>query len=54
MPKSRSKKPVRRRPVSHEELINSIIYIKARDKYLQKEGILTEIGLRRWRLKIGK
>ncbi len=54
MQKRKPRKAVRRRPVSHEELINSIIYIRARDKYLQEEGILTEIGPRRWRLKIVK
>lgn len=53
MQKRKSRKVVRRRPVSQEALINSIIYIKARDRYLQREGILTEIGPRRWRLKIG-
>ena len=52
----KTKRVVRRRPVSHEELINSILYIRARNKYLQERGILVEIGPRRWRLnfKIGK
>jgi hypothetical protein len=54
MQRSKSKKAIRRRPVSQESLINSIIYIRARDRYLQKEGILTEIGPRRWRLKLVK
>ncbi len=52
MQKSGSKKAVRRRPVSNEELINSILYIKARDEYLQNAGILTRIGPRRWRLSL--
>jgi len=54
MQRKKPRKAVRRRPVSHEALINSILYIKARDRYLQEEGILTEIGPRRWRLKIQK
>lgn len=44
------KKPIRRRPVSDEELANSIKYIRMRDVYLQKEGILVQTGERRWRL----
>ena len=52
MQRSKSKKAVRRKPVSHEELINSILYIRARDRYLQKEGILTQLGPRRWMLNI--
>jgi hypothetical protein len=50
MQSKKSKKAVRRRPVSQESLINSILYIRARNKYLQEEGILVEIGPRRWRL----
>jgi hypothetical protein len=45
--KNKSKKAVHRRPVSHEKLINSIISIKARDRYLQEEGLLTYPGPRR-------
>lgn len=52
MPKRKHKKAVKRRPVPKWKLIDSILYIKARDKYLQEEGILTQIGERRWRLKI--
>jgi hypothetical protein len=54
MQKKKPRKAVRRRPVSHEELINSILYIKARDRYLQEAGILTQTGPRRWRLIIEK
>lgn len=50
MPKKKNNKAVRRRPVSHEELINSILYIRARNRYLQEEGILVEIGPRRYKL----
>ena len=44
------KKPIRRRPVSDEELANSIKFIKMRDAYLQREGILVRTGGRNWRL----
>ena len=45
-----SRKPIRRRPVSDEALANSIRYIRMRDKYLQENGILVQIGERKWRL----
>ena len=54
MQERRPRKAVRRRPVSREALINSILYIRARDRYLQEEGILTKTGPRRWRLYIEK
>ena len=43
-------KPIRRRPVSKEKLVNSIKYIKMRDKYLQDNGILVKTGERSWKL----
>ncbi len=49
MPPARTR-PVRRRPVSKEKLSNSIRYIKMRDRYLQKNGILVRTGERSWKL----
>ncbi len=43
-------RPIRRRPVSKEKLSNSIKYIKMRDRYLQKNGILVRTGERTWKL----
>jgi hypothetical protein len=54
MQERNSRKKVRRRPVSHEALINSILYIRARDRYLQENGILLKTGPRAWRLNIKK
>jgi hypothetical protein len=51
MPKRKPRKAIRRRPVPKWKLIDSILYIKARDKYLQDEGILRQIGERRWRFR---
>ena len=45
-------KAVKRKPTSEQEFINSIIYIKMRDEYLQNEGILVKIGKRRYRFNI--
>lgn len=46
------KRVIRRRPVPEWKLIDSINYIRMRDKYLQDNGILTRTGKRRWRLKL--
>jgi len=52
MQKIEPKKTVRRRPVPKWKLIDSIIYIKMRDQYLQENGILQKLGKRRWKLMI--
>lgn len=52
MQKKESKKAVRRRPVPNWKLLDSIMYIKMRDKYLQETGILQKVGKRRWKLRI--
>ncbi len=44
------KKPIRRRPTFKWKLIDSIAYIKIRDRYLRNEKILIPIGKRRYRL----
>jgi hypothetical protein len=44
------KKTIWRRPVSNEGLANSIKYIRLRDAYLQREGVLVRTGDRSWRL----
>ena len=46
-------KPIRRRPTPEWKLLDSIIYIRMRDRYLQREGILRQVGKRRWKLKVG-
>lgn len=46
------KKAVRRRPIAKWKLLDSIIYIKMRDQYLQETGILQKVGRRRWKLRI--
>jgi hypothetical protein len=52
MQKKEPKKAVRRRPVAKWKLLDSIVYIKMRDKYLQETGILKKVGKRRWKLRI--
>lgn len=46
------KKIPKGRPTSDWKLRNSIIFIKRRDEYLQKEGILVRTGRRSWRLNL--
>lgn len=46
------KKAVRRRPVAKWKLLDSIMYIKMRDQYLQNTGILQKIDRRVWKLRI--
>ncbi len=41
----------RRRPVLKWKLMDSIIYIRMRNEYLEREGILVKVGDRRWRLR---
>ncbi len=43
------KRGVRHRPTPRWKLIDSIVYIKMRDEYLQQEGILVRTGERRWK-----
>jgi hypothetical protein len=50
MQKKEPKKAVRSRPVAKWKLLDSILYIKMRDKYLQETGVLQKLGKRRWRL----
>lgn len=38
----------RRRPKHEWELINSIIFIKMRDEYLKRRGIIVRVGKRRY------
>jgi hypothetical protein len=45
------RKPVRRRPTERWKILDSIIFIRARDEYLQKEGILVKTGERKWRVR---
>jgi hypothetical protein len=52
MQERKPRKAIRRRPVSREALINSILYIKARDRYLQENGILIQTGPRTWKLRL--
>jgi len=52
MQEKEPKKTIRRRPVPKWKLIDSIIYIKMRDKYLQETRILQKMGKRRWKLTI--
>jgi len=44
------RKGIRRRPTPKWKLLDSIIYIKLRDKYLKKEGIIQELDNRLWRV----
>ncbi|MBI5001327.1 MAG: hypothetical protein HZB92_07380 [Euryarchaeota archaeon] len=48
-----TQRAIRRRPTPRWKILDSIIFIRARDEYLQKEGILTKIGKRRWWVKFG-
>ncbi len=41
----------RRRPIQKWKLMDSIIYIRMRNEYLEREGILVKVGDRRWRLR---
>ncbi len=50
MQKKEPKKAVRRRPIARWKLLDSIMYIKMRNKYLQETRILQKMGKRRWRL----
>jgi len=42
----------RRRPTLKWKLMDSIIYIRMRKEYLEREGILVKVGDRRWRLRV--
>ena len=50
--KSLPKKLISRRPSPRWKVVDSVLYIIARDEYLQKAGILTKTGERRWYLKV--
>ena len=43
---------IRRRPSPRWKVADSVLYILARDEYLQKAGILTKTGERSWYLKV--
>ncbi len=43
---------VKRRPTPRWKLIDSIKYIKMRDRYLQRENILVRKGEREWELNL--
>ncbi len=40
------------RPTPRWKLTDSIKYIKMRDQYLRKNGILVKVGKRRWKLNL--
>ena len=42
----------RRRPTQKWKLLDSIIYIRMRNDYLEREGMLVKVGERRWRLRV--
>ena len=48
----RSEKKVRRRPTPGWKIMDSIIYIRMRDEYLAREGILVKTGEREWYLSV--
>lgn len=48
----RPEKKARRRPTPRWKIKDSIIYIRMRDEYLEREGILVKVGERRWRLRV--
>jgi len=48
----RSEKKIRRRPTPLWKIRDSIIYIRMRDEYLAREGILVKTGERKWYLKV--
>ncbi len=47
-----TKTAVRRRPVSKDELANSIIHIWLKNRELAEDGTLVKIGPRKWRLRV--
>ncbi len=47
----RSPNKKRRRPIQKWKLLDSIIYIRMRNDYLEREGILVKVGDRKWRLR---
>ncbi|MDP6157126.1 MAG: hypothetical protein QGH39_08910 [Candidatus Thermoplasmatota archaeon] len=51
-PKSekRGRRGVRRRPTTRWKLIDSINFIRMRNEYLERKGILVRTGDRRWRI----
>jgi hypothetical protein len=57
MPERRSsqfpkpRKAIRRRPVQEWKLIDSLMFIKARREYLEKEGILVRTGKKNWTMR---
>ena len=44
----------RRRAKSKWEIRNSILFIKLKDAYLEKNGILVKVGKRRYRMNLTK